>query len=125
MVAALAILQQLRLLLLVLIVIVVGVVVVATLTVVIVDVSSIIHVVGVLIHVEHHNSPYELVLIRLDDSREWSRLDVRPPVTSVIDESGSCLIGDLRETHEIHTDAVHTQDGVRQVFLLASPVHHP
>jgi hypothetical protein len=76
---------------------------------------------SVLIQVEHHNSPYELVIVRLDDSQEWSRLDVRPPVTSVINESGSCLIGDLRETLEIHTDGVNSQDGARQVFLVASP----
>ncbi len=76
---------------------------------------------SVLIQVEHHDSPYELVIVRLDGSQEWSRLDVRPPVTSVINESGSCLIGDLRETLEIYTGGVNSHVGVRQVFLVASP----
>ena len=80
---------------------------------------------SVLIQVEHHNSPYELVIVRLTDSQEWSRLDVHPPVTSVINGSGSCLIGDLRETLEIHTDGVNSHLGVRQVFLVASPIPLP
>jgi hypothetical protein len=77
---------------------------------------------SVLVHVEHHNSPYELVIVRLDDSPEWSESEVRPPVTSVINESGSCLIGDLWETLEIHTDGVDSNGGGRQVFLVESPV---
>ncbi len=80
---------------------------------------------SVLIHVEHHDEPYELVIVRLGDSQEWSHLDVRPPVTSVINESGSCLIGDLRETLEIHTEGVYSHDDIRQVFLVASPVRQP
>ena len=80
---------------------------------------------SVLIQVEHHNSPYELVIVRLTDSQEWSRLDVHPPVTSVINGSGSCLIGDLRETLEIHTDGVNSHLGVRQVFLVPSPIPLP
>lgn len=80
---------------------------------------------SVLIQVEHRNSPYELVIVRLADSQEWSRLGVRPPVTSVINESGTCLIGDLRETLEIHTDGVNSHVGVRQVFLVASPTLLP
>ena len=77
---------------------------------------------SVLIQVEHHNSPYELVIVRLDDSPDWSEGEVRPPVTSVINESGSCLIGDLWETLEVHIDGTYSHDGGRQVFLVESPV---
>lgn len=80
---------------------------------------------SVLIDVQHHNSPYELVVVRLGTSDEWSGIDVRPPVTSVINESGSCLIGDLRETLELQIGGINSRDDARQVFLVESPVHRP
>jgi len=76
---------------------------------------------SVLIQVQHDNSPYELVLVRVDATREFSGLDLRPPVEKVVNESGSCLIGNLRETFKIHTEAVYSDTGARQVFLVDSP----
>ncbi|HDH02728.1 MAG TPA: hypothetical protein ENH15_00605, partial [Actinobacteria bacterium] len=70
---------------------------------------------SVLIQVQHDNSPYELVLVRVDGTREFSGLTVRPPVEKIVNESGSCLIGDLRETFKIHTEAVYSHTGARQV----------
>ena len=75
---------------------------------------------GVIIHVQHGNSPYELVLVRIGGTAK-SGTDVRPPVEHVVRESGSCLIGDLRETFQIHTDAVNSDLSARQVFLVESP----
>jgi len=76
---------------------------------------------GVLIQVQHNDSPYELVLVRLDGTGEFSGLGVRPPVETIVNESGSCLIGDLRETFKIHTEAVYSETGARQVFRVDSP----
>jgi len=76
---------------------------------------------SVIIHVQHDDSPYELVLIRMGREAESSRLEVRPPVERVVNESGSCLIGDLRESFKIHTEAVYSETGARQVFLIDSP----
>ena len=78
---------------------------------------------GVMIHVQHGNSPYELVLVRIGGTVE-SGIDLRPPVEHVVNESGSCLIGDLRETFKIHTEAVYSDVGARQVFLVESPNRH-
>ena len=75
---------------------------------------------GVIIHVQHGNSPYELVLVRIGGTAK-SGIDVRPPVEHVVRESGSSLIGDLRETFKIHTDAVYSDLSARQVFLVESP----
>ena len=75
----------------------------------------------VTIHVQHDNSPYELVVVRVDGTGEFSGGDVRPPVEHVVNESGSCLIGDLREIFKIHTQAVYSDTGARQVFLVDSP----
>ena len=76
---------------------------------------------SVLIHVQHDDLPYELVLVRVDGTREFSGLNVRPPVEQIVNESGSCLIGDLRETFKIHTEAVYSHTGARQVFHVDSP----
>jgi hypothetical protein len=76
---------------------------------------------SVVIHVQRDNSPYQLVVVRVDGTREPSGFDVRPPVERIFNESGSCLIGDLRETFKIHTDAVYSDVGGRQVFLVDSP----
>ena len=76
---------------------------------------------SVVIHVQHDNSPYELVLVRVGPTGESSGSNVRPPVERVVNESGSCLIGDLRETFKIRTEAVYSDTGARQVFLVDSP----
>ncbi len=71
--------------------------------------------------VQHDNSPYELVLVRVDGTSEFRGSSVRPPVETIVNESGSCLIGDLRETFKIHTEAVDSETGARRVFLVDSP----
>lgn len=75
----------------------------------------------VTIQVHHENSPYELMLVRIGSTPEFSRLNVRPPVERVVDESGSCPIGELHETFKIRTDAVYSDTGTRQVFVVDSP----
>ncbi|MFT7599506.1 MAG: hypothetical protein ACI8TP_002439 [Acidimicrobiales bacterium] len=74
----------------------------------------------VTIHVQHSNSPYELVLVRIGDEGEFA-LDIRPPVEHVVSESGSCPNGDSPETFRILTDAVYSAPDARQVFLIESP----
>ena len=76
---------------------------------------------SVIIHVQHDDLPYELAVVRVDGTGEFSGLNVRPPVEVVVNESGSCLIGDLRETFKIHIAAVYSDTGARQVFLVDSP----
>jgi len=78
---------------------------------------------SVIIHVQHDNSPYELVLVRVGSSGKSSGLNVRPPVEQIVNESGSCLVSDLRETFKIHADAVYSDAGARQVFIVDSPKH--
>jgi hypothetical protein len=78
---------------------------------------------SVIIHVKHDDLPYELFLVRVDGTGESTGLTVRPPVEQIVNESGSCLIGDLRETFEIHTEAVYSDAGARQIFLVGSPDH--
>lgn len=56
---------------------------------------------SVIIHIQHDGFPYELVLVRVDGTREFSGWDVRPSVEKIVNESGSCLIGDLRETFRV------------------------
>lgn len=75
----------------------------------------------VTIQVHHDNSPYELMLVRIAGTREFSRLNVRPPVERVVNESGSCRTGDSHETFKIHTDAVYSDLGARQIFVIGSP----
>ncbi len=75
---------------------------------------------SVLIHVSHDESPYELVLVRLDRREEWSGLDVHPPVETMVRDSDSCLIGDHPETMRIRTDGVYSDTTARQVFRIAS-----
>jgi len=78
---------------------------------------------SVIIAVQHDDLPYELVVVRIDGTGESTGLNVRPPVEQIVNESGSCLIGDLRETFEIHTEAVYSDTDARQVFLVDSPNH--
>jgi hypothetical protein len=75
----------------------------------------------VTIHVRSDESSYELFVVRIDGTGEFSGLDVRPPVERVIDGPASCLIGNLRETYKIHTQAVHSDTGARQVFAVHFP----
>lgn len=50
-----------------------------------------------------------------------SDVSVRPPVEYVVNKAGSCLIGDLRETFKIDIDAVYSDSGSTQAFLIESP----
>lgn len=46
---------------------------------------------------------------------------LRPPVERIINKSGSCPVGELHETFKIHSDAVYSDTGARQVFVIDSP----
>lgn len=74
---------------------------------------------NVMIHVESQDAPYELVIVRLGKDDNEGRIDIRPPVERVLNESGSCLIGDLREYFRIRTDATYSDLNARQVFMIS------
>jgi hypothetical protein len=73
----------------------------------------------VMIHVESQDAPYKLVIVRLGEDDNEDRIDIQPPVERVLNESGSCLIGDLREYFRIRTDAVYSALNARQVFVIS------
>jgi hypothetical protein len=75
---------------------------------------------GVIINVQHGNLPYELVVVRVGVT-EKSGIDIRPSLEHVVNESGPCLIGDLRDSYKIHAEAVSSDADARQVFLVESP----
>jgi hypothetical protein len=75
---------------------------------------------NVMIHVESQDAPYELVIVRLGEEDSEGRIDIRPPVEHVVNESGSCLIGDLRKYSRVHIDAVYSDQNARQVFVVES-----
>lgn len=75
---------------------------------------------NVMIHVESQDAPYELVIVRLGEDDNEGGIDIRPPVQRVLNESGSCLIGDLREYSRVHIDAVYSDLSARQVFVVES-----
>ncbi len=75
---------------------------------------------NVLIHVESQDVSYELVVVRLGEDDNGGGIDIRPPVERVLNESGSCLIGDIREYWRVHVDAVYSDLSARQVFLVES-----
>ena len=74
---------------------------------------------SVLVHVESEDVPYELVIVRLGAEGNGDQIIIRPPVEHVVDESGSCLVGDLREYFRIRTDAVYSELDARQVFVVS------
>ena len=76
---------------------------------------------GVTIHVNHDHSPYELVLVRIDGTAEFSRLNVRPPVEHIINKPSPCPTGDFPDMFKVHTDAVYSNPTARQIFLIESP----
>jgi len=73
---------------------------------------------NVMIHVESQDAPYELVIVRLGEEDNESRIDISPPVERVLNESGSCLIGNLREYSRVRIDAVYSDLNARQVFVV-------
>ena len=73
-----------------------------------------------MIHVESQHAPYELVIVRLGEDDNDRRIDIRPPVERVVNESGSCLIGDLPEYSRVGIDAVYSDLNGRQVFVVES-----
>ena len=75
---------------------------------------------SVMIHVESQDAPYELVIVRLGEGDNDGRIDIRPPVERVVNESGSCLIGDLPEYSRVRLDAVYSDLNDRQVFVVES-----
>lgn len=75
----------------------------------------------VMIHVQHKSGPYELTLLRSGDAHGMSDVSVRPPVEHVVNEAGSCLIGESRETFKIDIEAVYSHSGSTQAFLIESP----
>ncbi len=74
----------------------------------------------VMIHVESPDAPYELIIVRLGEDGNESRIDIRPPVERVLNESGSCLIGDLREYSRVRIDTVYSDLNAREVFVVES-----
>lgn len=75
---------------------------------------------NVMIHVEGQNAPYELVIVRLGEDGNKGPIAIRPPVERVVNQAGSCLLGDLREYSRVHIDAVYSDPSVRQVFVVES-----
>lgn len=73
-----------------------------------------------MIHVESQDSPYELVIVRHGEDENERGIVIRPRVERVLDESGSCLVGDLREYTRVHIDAVYSDPNARQVFIVES-----
>jgi hypothetical protein len=76
---------------------------------------------SVMIHVQNVDTPYELFVVRVDGTNEFSDERLRPVVERVVNKSGSCLIGDLRVTFKIHTGAMYSEIGKSHVFVVDSP----
>ncbi len=73
---------------------------------------------NVMIHVEGQGAPYELVIVRLGEDGVGD-IDIWPPVERVFNESGSCLVGDLREYFRIRTDSVYSDPDARQSYMIS------